>query len=101
MTEPANCQYGDPATQHVCGNEVRMPTMFADSTFGPYLCSEHIKRVNDDRDELRARVPDGWETIEGSGGPAIMLKRLDGHGETVVWDPLGGVSVDAFLAALR
>lgn len=100
MTSPPTCQYRDPITQRVCGNEVMMPTMFGDGTFGPNLCSEHVKRVNADRDDLRSRVPEGWVATDEPGGPAVTLRRADGRGPNVVWDPLTGVAVDDFLAGL-
>jgi hypothetical protein len=78
-----------------------MPTMFGESTFGPYLCAEHVQRVNADRDDLRSRVPVGWVLTEEPGDPALRLKRKDGRGDNVVWDPLGGVAVDDFLAGLQ
>lgn len=100
MTSPPTCLYRDPITQKVCGVEVKMPSMFADSTFGPYLCSEHVQRVNDDRDTLRAAAPSGWDVTDEPGGPALIFRRSDRGGVDVVWDPLAGVAVDAFLQGL-
>jgi hypothetical protein len=100
MTGPPTCQYRDPDSQKVCGVEVTMPTMRADGTLGPTLCPEHTRRVNEDRDSLRSRVPDGWEAVDEQEGPALILRRLDGRLDTFIWDPLAGITVNAFLEGL-
>jgi hypothetical protein len=57
MSELPTCEYVDPDTGKVCGRQVLMPTMRpADNTFGPYLCSEHVKVVNAERAATEAEA---------------------------------------------
>lgn len=100
MSNPPTCQWIDPDTQKVCGRDAPMPTMREDSSFGPYLCSEHMKRVNDDRDEVRRLVTEkGWEVADVDLA-GLQLTRPNIAG-SLSWDAVGGVGVRKFIDALR
>jgi hypothetical protein len=88
VTDLPTCEYKDPETKGVCGRQVKMPPMHDDATFGRYLCSDHIKQVNQDRDEVRAQAAAlGWNVADGPEG--LMLSRPDAP-VGVGWDPLAG-----------
>lgn len=88
MTDLPTCEYRDPETKAPCGRQVKMPPMHDDGTFGRYLCSEHIKRVNQDRDQVRHQASAlGWNVRDYREG--LMLSRPDAP-VGLAWDPLTG-----------
>ncbi len=78
-----------------------MPTVRpVDNVAGPYICPAHTQRVNNDRDELRDRIPQPpWRVVDETDGPGLLCTKAQPKA-TIGWDPLAGVGVEEFLGIL-
>lgn len=101
MSELPTCQYHEPQATAMCGREVKTATMHDDGTFGPYLCAEHVKRVNNDRDQVRRLAAEkGWTCTDIPGTVGLHCTHPDQR-DSVSWDPLHGVGAEEFVDALH